>query len=1096
MKNRIAAFVTAAVCLAQAFPVIYAENNGEYMYISSADEFADLAKRCSMDSYSKGKTVVINSDIDFTGKEFEPLAYWDGMLDGSGHTISGINMNIVDGTKGLIGIIGENGEVKNLNVKADIKAKEEKKENNAAKIINKFKNDMPSSATEALKKFTEGDGISSVGGICGVNRGKIVGCLVEGSVKVASEAGGICGVNDESGRIEGCTNSAAVKADYNTGGIVGKNYGMVKWCTNYGGINPDPNEVSQNTGGICGRSYGAVEQCTNDGNVGYKSTGYNTGGITGCQNGYISECINNGTVKGRKDVGGITGQFEPYTNIDFKSDDIQDKVKENLEQLKNDLDGIADDISARNSSIQQKYKDFLSDIGLLPAAGTSGLIGGLGEDADKLTESISDALSRMGDHGDEVVGILSDAQSTARDISDNATRLTDSIEQGNQNLETLINTTVSAIDSGSEDSSKLVDELVSTLEDVQNNDDTERVTNQLIDTLDKLSEIDPRINVNMGNSSSVNKAVRDVSRDVEDILSPFVEMSEDLNSAVDSARERRKKINEAIEKLKELREALPTVNPIPGKLPIATNKPDTVKEKLKVGNLFTKTVYAEDNDGKSTIEKLLDLDIKDMDIPIKRNVAGEVKDAAVIRYSINNGSVEGLSDTGGIAGCVSFDSLSKPEENINLSGDYSLNPSTAIKAVIGACVNNGDITAKNTYSGGITGYSDLGSVKESISTGKITVTDGSFAGGISGQHSNNITHCISTSDIEAKSDAGGIAGAGKNIDTSYALARIKSEGEKTGAIAGSAGGNVKYNYFLREDAAGIDGINYNEKAEPVDKEVLASDSGKINEKMSGFSENDWVCATGDLYMPQLRAFTENNAEGIGDTLRAESADCAIFRFKVKFVADNETVKEFRVDYGYVLKSEDIPQLPKGDNTYGDWDKSTKEPIVRNTVFTAEYNQSKSTLSYGGEPPKLLVEGNFRPDTVLEVTETPGSLVVEDDDFNAKTAYDFKISESSGDYDGEVTVRVRYKDAKSSTKIGCVENDAVILTDYEQDGSYLKFKMDKPGQFVILEKKPPVVLYTVLTLVLLAALAAALFIIKKKKNKKSTEEEDNGGKTQE
>jgi acetyl/propionyl-CoA carboxylase alpha subunit len=45
---------------------IHAENNGEYMYVSSADEFLDLSKHCSMDSYSKGKTVVINSDIDFT----------------------------------------------------------------------------------------------------------------------------------------------------------------------------------------------------------------------------------------------------------------------------------------------------------------------------------------------------------------------------------------------------------------------------------------------------------------------------------------------------------------------------------------------------------------------------------------------------------------------------------------------------------------------------------------------------------------------------------------------------------------------------------------------------------------------------------------------------------------------------------------------------------------------------------------------------------------------------------------------------------------------------------------------------------------------
>ena len=1094
-KIRVAAAVIAASSILQCIPVIgTAENSGEYMYISSAEEFIDLAKRCSLDSYSKGKTVILNGDIDFTGKDFSYLAYWDGFLDGSGYTISGVNFKAVDGQRGLIGIIGESGTVKNLNIAADITAKEEK--NNAASIINKFKDGIPTSASEAVKKITGGDGVSSIGGVAGVNKGTIVNCTVSGNVYSSSETGGIVGVNEQSGRIEGCKNTAEIKGDLNTGGIAGKNNGIVKWSTNEGNVNPDPNEGAQNTGGICGRSYGAVEQCTNYGDIGYKNTGYNTGGITGCQNGYISECINEGDIRGRKDIGGITGQFEPYTNIDFAEDDIQKQIKDNLNELKDNIRKDADDVAARADSIRDKNKQFLNDIGLSGTNESS-----LGKVADSLSAmldengelaaALRDTTGRVGDQGDELVNIISEAQQSADKINDTATRLTDSLTDSNDEMMRLIDKTVEALDSGSADTNKLVNQLVSSLDKMENSD----LLDQASETLKSIENFDPTIKVNVGSSSSLNRLLRDFNDNMSDIMDPIVKMSKDLSAIIDKIHDRNQKIEEIKKKLQDFISGLPTVKPMPTKLPIQTPAP-TEKTKLKIGKLFDNPVYADDDDkDKSTLEKLLKTDIRDMDITIKRQVAGENKDAALVHYSINNGKVEGLSDTGGIAGCVAFDSITKPEENVNVSGDYSLNPSTAIKAVKSGCVNNGEITAKNNYSGGITGYSDIGAVKECISSGDVTVTDGGYAGGISGLHANNITHCISTSDIKASSDAGGIAGKGRNIDTSYALARIDSDGEKIGAIAGSASGNVKYNYFLKEKLSGLDGIDYNEKAEPVEKEILASDSGKLNAKMTGFWDSDWVCATGDLYMPQLRAFTDNNAEGIGDRLRAESADASMFKFKVKFTDNGETLKEFRVDYGYTLTDDDIPKLAKGENTYGDWDKNVKEPIIRKTTFNAQYNQSKLTLAYGGEPPKILVEGNFRPNTTLEVDETGGGIVVDDSDYNAAAVYKLTVNEDSTEYDGEITVRVRYKDANGKTQIGCVDNGAIVLTDFEKDGSYLKFKMDRPGSFVVLQKKGSLLVDIIIVVIVLLALGAVYVFIKKKKSEKKQSKDEINSETE-
>ena len=71
------------------------------------------------------------------------------------------------------------------------------------------------------------------------------------------------------------------------------------------------------TGGIVGYSSGVVQSCVNRGTVGYPHVGYNTGGIAGRQDSYLSGCTNSGTVYGRKDVGGIVGQAEPYVLVDL-----------------------------------------------------------------------------------------------------------------------------------------------------------------------------------------------------------------------------------------------------------------------------------------------------------------------------------------------------------------------------------------------------------------------------------------------------------------------------------------------------------------------------------------------------------------------------------------------------------------------------------------------------------------------------------------------------------------------------------------------------------------------------------------------------------
>ena len=352
------------------------------------------------------------------------------------------------------------------------------------------------------------------------------------------------------------------------------------------------------------------------------------------------------------------------------------------------------------------------------------------------------------------------------------------------------------------------------------------------------------------------------------------------------------------------------------------------------------------------------------------------------------------------------------------------------------------------------------------------VTDGNYSGGISGYDLNEIMRCINIGDLQSQGDAGGIAGYGTNLMQTYSLTRIYSDGERLGAVAGTASGNIIHNYFLHEDIGGINNVNYNDKAQPVEKEEIAKD-GEISSEMSGLEERYWTASSGDLYMPQLKAFTENTAESISDTLKAESAACALFRFTANFVIDGVSVKSVKMDYGEILDEDEIPEIPKKNGEYGVWDNDTDQKIIRNTVFTAQYSKSTASLSYGGEPPIILVEGDFSPDSFLEVNEFNPSSIINDDKYNALSGYELKIKDNDSEYDGNIIVHVRMPKDRENLKVGVITNDSVVITESTLDGSYIIFEPGNSKKFVILSEKENYAVYIIIGII---AAAAAVYII--------------------
>lgn len=121
-------------------------------------------------------------------------------------------------------------------------------------------------------------------------------------------------------------------------------------------------------GGIAGASSGIITDCVNQGTIGFDHTGYNVGGIAGRQSGKILNCTNEGAVYGRKDVGGIVGQAEPYIESEYLQDRV-DSVQNSVKAINNSLSSMSTTLSSTASeaknymtSISEEYKTSTDDL--------------------------------------------------------------------------------------------------------------------------------------------------------------------------------------------------------------------------------------------------------------------------------------------------------------------------------------------------------------------------------------------------------------------------------------------------------------------------------------------------------------------------------------------------------------------------------------------------------------------------------------------------------------------------------------------------------------------------------------------------------------
>lgn len=315
MRKRIfCGLLCAAMILAFVFPAGAKEQEPaaetRTLTIHTLRGFLLFAENCRLDSYSRGLRVILKTDLDLEGQEFEGIPIFEGSFDGQGHTIRGLRFTGDGAVRGLFRYLTASAQVRQLHVEGWLHP---------------------------------GGSQSQVGGIAGCNSGSIEQCSFQGSISGGSYVGGIAGKNTVTGSIDDCSTEGTLQGKHFVGGVAGENLGVIRNCKNRAQVNTSAQENSvdlsdvtldslknsessdtvTDIGGIAGSSTGVIRSCVNLADVGYRQMGYNIGGIAGTQSGYLTDCENRGCVSGRKEIGGIVGQMEPTSTMIFVEDTLQ-----------------------------------------------------------------------------------------------------------------------------------------------------------------------------------------------------------------------------------------------------------------------------------------------------------------------------------------------------------------------------------------------------------------------------------------------------------------------------------------------------------------------------------------------------------------------------------------------------------------------------------------------------------------------------------------------------------------------------------------------------------------------------------------------------
>ncbi len=1122
--NRLFAILLAAWILTTlALPAWAAEESA--ITISSVEDLLRFGKNCALDTWSQGKTVTLTADLDLSGVDFAPIPTFGGTFLGQGHTISGLQITAAGSTQGLFRYIQPSGVVQDLTVEGTV---------------------------------APGGTRSTVGGIVGSNAGTLQDCAFYGAVQGDTTVGGIAGYNSVTGEITGCSVSGSVSGQNITGGIAGRNLGLLLKCENSAGVNLTQAETNVDLmdvdaaaileerataddeayhlldgcfdiGGVVGWSSGVVQSCTNYGTVGYPHVGYNTGGIAGRQDGYLSDCTNSGTIYGRKDVGGIVGQAEPFLLIDPSGDSLE-RLRGELEALDRLIDraignaqrtggdvsalleamgGFTDD--ARDSSqrmldhIANFADDNIGSVNIMTADLTNALdqitpalddlssVGGKLEELSSQLKSAMNSLSGSAAAGDQVMAELRAASDRLQVAGRNLKKAADALRDA---LEELIKA-LPEIKEGGEDGT-----LADILEDVETNavqlvsavDEAASAVNQVYAAFDlpdfdlpelpdmpQLPEFDwdavdfEKVRGDLQAISGALKPAGDNLTAALERLSQAMKNTDGIFAGLKAALERFKGASDSTAAIgslagrafdtisgavKELTSKGPVsfiplgdqfrqasdglfdaLGGLSGEMDalnrIAQNGGDTLSADLRAINNQFHTVCTVLLDAASDLTNTpvdgLDpilQDTSEEDIAATRD--GKVADCR------NTGGVEGDRNVGGVIGAMAIEFDLDPEDDA--TGVFSFGTTYETKAVLQGCVNYGSVTAKKDCVGGLAGRMDLGTALDCQNYGPVESTDGNYVGGVAGFADASVRSCWAKCVLSGGNYVGGVAGWASRLRDSCAIVTIEEGTEYLGAVAGGVDtdGVLSGNLFVDTGTAGVDGVSYAGRAEPVPFEAM--------------SQLDGVPA-------EFTAFT------------------------LTLLADGKTVAQIPFLYGDDLSRIELPPVPEREDSYGVWPEFDMSGTSSDVALEAEYAPWVTLVASAEQSGKLslaLAEGRFTQEAVLHVSDSAQTPPKKD----AEGAVTWDISLAGSMLGPEDVLPLRLLSPGEDAEVWQYQNGQWVAVDTTRNGQYLLLTMEgTQGTFFLQPKGNGLWIPVLLTADGAAGLGVLLLIASKRKRAK-------------
>lgn len=1076
LRKGIAVLLMAAVFTGAAMPVsVLAANT---ITISSKEEFLAFAKNCTLDRWSAGKTVTLTCDIDLKHTGFSSIPIFSGTFDGQGHTVSGIKLQKDGSNIGLFRYIEAEGVVKNLNVVGEI---------------------------------SPGGTKMNIGGIVGENNGVIENCTFDGNVAGKTNVGGIAGRNGENGEIRLCTVSGEIDGVLAAGGIVGENKGFLRQCKNRAAVNTEYKEAESDVsnldldtaallenykikkeeserdtldhtdiGGIVGATTGIVQGCINEGEVGYPHTGYNVGGIAGRQSGYLLGCENYGAVFGRKDVGGIVGQAEPYLWLSA-SEDTMDTIRAEFETLRDmadrlgdDTEGIGDraeacldslsDHSGQAGDYAKEMKEYLKSFVKDNEAELDAWTAELSDISDDLEDAADDLSDGMGDLGDGLED-LRDALALLRKDAPEIEEITkilqeiENIQQAEENLqvqkaqlETLLKQLVQDIlakdkTHAMEVLAQMVSVVQSAEPDIAAIQSSLRTIRTLRSTLpDSIKDAADVVNhrwkkaLNRADDAlddifSAGDTIADAMEAIGDVVSDFVDAAPEFVKLDDAFEASEEGLSDSIEAISDDMDALRLLMK-DSRQTLAADIESITDQFERILELLFDEVDALRN---GTDEEDIFLDVSDTEIEQTRQ--------GKIAGSHNYGTIEGDRNIGGIAGAMSIDLSAAPEADIEKPD--SLRFTYRMKVILQNCVNEGDITGKKDCIGGVAGYNEIGTIYQCETYGAVESTNGNYVGGIAGKSDGTLRKCYAKGEITGGMYIGGIAGKAVSVSDSCAIAAASGD-ETIGAVLGSAEklDSLHRNYFVEQEIGAVDGISYQGKAEPISYQ-------------------------------QMREMTD--------------APDRFICFKATFLAEDEVVAEQEIFYGDATASIKLPDIPEKQGYYGTWQPFAEETVTGDIRVECEYHPYDTVISSmekneSGKLSLALAEGEFTNQAELHIfendtEEAPKAAV------GRTVLYDIILEDENLDASQPVTLRLLNE---KKEKVSIWQKNGTEWTELtvKDRGKYVVCEMDgAEGTLCLRYVEGTRVMMFVLP-VCIAAGGVLVFVLKRKgigRRKKKTQE---------